>query len=161
MTDYSTLLRDRVTLKCRCIDRVFFQAYVPKLQSVGQVCIFLRWRKKFKIPSSAAFGKLGDAFVKSIRQYARSNGIPVIAFKKGENKEKIARPYFEAAAQEGKPLPGEAGKPKDSRIRSTRIWNGEGRWSMSITSISIFGTRNVGPLSGRPTHTHPIQSGCI
>jgi hypothetical protein len=102
MTDYSTLLRDRVTLKCRCIDRVFFQAYVPKLQSVGQVCIFLRWRKKFKIPSSAAFGKLGDAFVKSIRQYARSNGIPVIAFKKGENKEKIARPYFEAAAQEGK-----------------------------------------------------------
>ena len=26
----------------------------------------------------------------------------MIAFKKGENKEKIARPYFEAAAQEGK-----------------------------------------------------------
>jgi len=38
MADYATLLRDHVTLKCRCIDRMFFQAYVPKLQSVGQVC---------------------------------------------------------------------------------------------------------------------------
>jgi hypothetical protein len=43
---------------------MFFQAYVPKLQSVGQVCIFLRWQRKFKIPSSAAFGKIGEAYVK-------------------------------------------------------------------------------------------------
>ena len=40
MADYATLLRDHVTLKCRSIDRIFLQAYVPKLQSVGQVCIF-------------------------------------------------------------------------------------------------------------------------
>jgi hypothetical protein len=32
MPDYFTLLRDRVTLKCRSIDRIFLQAYVPKLQ---------------------------------------------------------------------------------------------------------------------------------
>ena len=61
MADYASLLRDHVTLKCRCIDRVFLQAYVPKLQSVGQVCTFLRWIKGFKIPSSAAFGKIGSA----------------------------------------------------------------------------------------------------
>lgn len=61
MPDYVTLLRDRVTLKCRSIDRLLLQAYVPKLQSVGQVCIFLRWLRKFKVPSSAAFGKIGDA----------------------------------------------------------------------------------------------------
>jgi hypothetical protein len=42
--DSATLLRDYVTLKCRSIDRNFLQAYVLKLQSVGQVCIFLRWR---------------------------------------------------------------------------------------------------------------------
>ena len=39
MADYATLLRDHVTLKVRSIDRIFLQAYVPKLQSVGQVCI--------------------------------------------------------------------------------------------------------------------------
>ena len=62
MANYATLLRDHVTLQYRSIDRIFLQAYVPKLQSVGQVCIFLRWQRKFKIPSSAAFGKIGDAY---------------------------------------------------------------------------------------------------
>jgi hypothetical protein len=35
MADCATLLRDHVTLKCRCIDRIFLQAYVPKLQVGG------------------------------------------------------------------------------------------------------------------------------
>ena len=41
MADYATLLRDHVTLTCRSVDRIFLQAYVPKLQSVGGVCQFL------------------------------------------------------------------------------------------------------------------------
>src|SRR5687768_3340408 len=102
MTNYATLLRDHVTLKCRSIDRVFFQAWVPQLQSVGQVCNFLRWGRDFKIPSSAAFGKIADAFVKSVRKFAQENNIPVVHFKKGQNKEKLVLPYIEAAAQEGK-----------------------------------------------------------
>lgn len=102
MADYATLLRDHVTLKCRSIDRIFLQAYVPKLQSVGQVCIFLRWQRKFKIPSSAAFGKIGDAYVQAIHDFAKKENIPVVQFKKGENKEEKARPYIETAAREGK-----------------------------------------------------------
>jgi hypothetical protein len=102
MPDYFTLLRDRVTLKCRSIDRIFLQAYVPKLQSVGQVCIFLRWQRKFKIPSSAAFGKIGAAYVEAVHEFAKGNGIPVVRFEKKQNKEKTARPYLEAAARQGK-----------------------------------------------------------
>ncbi|MEB2364121.1 MAG: hypothetical protein OZ929_22510 [Bryobacterales bacterium] len=102
MADYATLLRDHVTLECRSIDRIFLQAYVPKLQSVGQVCIFLRWRRKFRIPSSAAFGKIGDGYVKAVHEYAKKNEIPVVHFQKGQNKEEVARPYLEAAAREGK-----------------------------------------------------------
>ena len=52
MTDYSTVLRDHVTLSCRSIDRIFLQAHVPKLQTVGWVCQFLRWQRGFSIPSS-------------------------------------------------------------------------------------------------------------
>src|SRR6266436_2702690 len=102
MPDYFTLLRDRVTLKCRSIDRIFLQAYVPKLQSVGQVCIFLRWQRKFKIPSSAAFGKIGEEYVKAVYRFAEAHHIPVVHFKKGQDKEAVARPYLEAAANEGK-----------------------------------------------------------
>src|SRR5207244_8214025 len=101
MIDYATLLRDHVTLKCRSIDRIFLQAYVPKLQTVGLVCTFLRWQRKFKIPSSAAFGKIGEEYVKAVHRFAEAHHIPVVHFKKGENKEAIARPYLEAAAQEG------------------------------------------------------------
>jgi hypothetical protein len=58
MADYATLLRDHVMLTCRSVDRIFLQAYVPKLQSVGGVCQFLYWQKGFSIPSSAAFTTL-------------------------------------------------------------------------------------------------------
>src|SRR5215469_7079 len=98
MTHYATLLRDHVTLRCRSIDRILLQAYVPKLQAVGEVCKFLRWQRKYPIPSSAAFGKIGAAYVKAIYRFAEANQIPVVHFKKGEKKEETAGPYLEAAA---------------------------------------------------------------
>jgi len=101
MADYATLLRDHVTLTCRSVDRIFLQGYVPKLQSVGLVCRFLRWVRRVPIPSSAAFGKIGEAYVAQVHRYAKAKGIPVVHFKKGENKEAFARPLLDAAAAEG------------------------------------------------------------
>ena len=101
MTDYATLLRERTTLACRCIDRIFLQAYVPKLQSVGQVCNFLHHQKGFPIPSSAAFDRIGEAYVKDIHRYAEAQGVPVVHFERSDKKEEIARPLIEAAAREG------------------------------------------------------------
>jgi hypothetical protein len=102
MADYATLLRDHVTLTCRPVDRIFLQAYVPRLQSVGMVCQFLRWQRGYFLPSSAAFGKIGDGYVAEVHKFAKANGIPVRHFAKGEKKEQIARPYIEAAAAGGK-----------------------------------------------------------
>lgn len=75
MADDATLLRDHVTLTCRSIDRLFLQAYVPKLQSVGQVCLFLNRQRGFKIPSSAAFGQIGEAYVAAIHRWAAVEGV--------------------------------------------------------------------------------------
>ncbi|MGH3305505.1 MAG: hypothetical protein ACRDOK_28350 [Streptosporangiaceae bacterium] len=101
MADYATLLRDHVTLTCRPVDRIFLQAYVPRLQSVGMVCQFLRWQRGYPIPSSAAFGKIGDGCVAEVHEFAKANGIPVRHFVRGEKKKQIARPYIEAAAAGG------------------------------------------------------------
>ena len=101
MADYATLLRDHVTLTCRSIDRIFLQAYVPKLQSVGQVCLFLHRQRGFSIPSSAAFGQIGEAYVAAIHRWAEANGVPIRYFAKGDNKEKIAEPLLRAAAEQG------------------------------------------------------------
>src|SRR5437868_4938130 len=100
MADYAALLRDHITLTCRSIDRLFLQAYVPQLQSVGQVCTFLN-RRGFNIPSSAAFGQIGEAYVAAIHRWAEANGVPIRYFAKGENKEKIAEPLLRAAAEQG------------------------------------------------------------
>lgn len=101
MTDYSTLLGDHVTLTCRSIDRIFLQAYVPKLQTVGWVCQYLRWQRGYPIPSSAAFGKIGAGYVAEVHRFAAAHGIPVRHFAKGENKGKVARPLIDQAAAEG------------------------------------------------------------
>ena len=92
MATIRSLLRDRVTLQVRSVDRLFLQAYVPKLQSVGWVCQFLRWQRGYPIPSSSAFGKIGDGYVRAVHRFAEANDIPVIHFGKGDNKEAIARP---------------------------------------------------------------------
>ena len=100
MAGYATLLRDHVTLACRSVDRIL-QAYVPRLQTVGWVCQFLRWQRGYVIPSSAAFGKIGQAYAEEVYRFAKEHGVPVRRFAKGESKEEIARPLMEAAAAEG------------------------------------------------------------
>ncbi|MGH2703992.1 MAG: hypothetical protein ACRDJ4_02520, partial [Actinomycetota bacterium] len=58
--------------------------------------------KGFPIPSSAAFGKIGDAYVSSIHHFAETEGVPVVHFAKGENKEEVARRLLKAAPDHGK-----------------------------------------------------------
>ena len=139
MTDYATLLRDRVTLTCRCVDRIFLQAYVPNLQTPGLVARFLLGRG-FPYPSSAALGKLGDAYVESIHRYAETNDIPVVYFKKGESKEEFVRPYVKAAAEVGEARSCSSASPRRRRRCGDRgrrrapstgaapSRSGDGRW---------------------------------
>ena len=102
MTDYATLLRDHVTLKVRSIDRIFRQAYVPNLQTVGLVCRFLRWERNFRIPSSAAFGIIGEQYTKAIDLFAAQRKIPRLQFQKGQDKEELARPYWKPQRKRAK-----------------------------------------------------------
>jgi hypothetical protein len=105
MADYATSLRGPVTLRCRSIDRIFLQAYVPKLQSVGLMCRFLCWPRKFFVPSSTAFGKIGDEDVARVHRFVANHDIPVVYFDREKTrrkekivKEEVARPFLEAAA---------------------------------------------------------------
>jgi hypothetical protein len=37
----ATILRDHVSLSTSCVDRLYLNGYVPRLQSTGQLCAFL------------------------------------------------------------------------------------------------------------------------
>jgi hypothetical protein len=97
----SSLLADRVTLQVRSVDRLFFQGYVPRLQTQFQVIRFLLDRG-FPIPSPAVLGRIGRAYVRAVERFVVDNEIPVVRFVKGDVKEEIAREYFKAAERDGR-----------------------------------------------------------
>ena len=97
----SSLLADHVTLQVRSVDRLFLQAYVPRLMTQGQVIRFLLDRG-FPIPSPAVLGKIGREYVEQIDAFVAEHEIPVVRFVKGDVKEEIARKYFSAAEREGR-----------------------------------------------------------
>jgi hypothetical protein len=97
----ASLLRDRVTLQVRSVDRLFLQGYVPRLMTAGQVVRFLLDRGN-PIPSPALLGKIGRAYVREVERFAAERKIPVVRFRKGESKEEAARPYLERAEVEGR-----------------------------------------------------------
>ena len=68
MATISRLLADRVTLQVRSVDRLFFQGYVPRLQTQFQVIRFLLDRG-FPIPSPAALGRIGREYVSAVERF--------------------------------------------------------------------------------------------
>jgi hypothetical protein len=101
MATIASVLRDRVSLQVNCVDRIFLAGYVPKLQSEGIVVRFLLDRG-FPIPSPAALGKIGEAYVRAVERFAARDRIPVVHFKKGESKEQVARRYMRKAERDGR-----------------------------------------------------------
>ena len=101
MATISSLLADHVTLQVRSVDRLFFQGYVPRLQTQFQVIRFLLDRG-FPIPSPVVLGRIGGAYVKAVERFITDHEIPVVRFVKGDVKEDIAREHFKAAEREGR-----------------------------------------------------------
>ena len=101
MATISSLLADHVSLQVRSVDRLFLQAYVPRLMTQGQVIRFLLDRG-YPIPSPAMLGKIGREYVEQIDAFIAENKIPVVRFVKGDVKEEVARKQFEAAEREGR-----------------------------------------------------------
>ncbi len=64
MATIRSLLRERVTLRVRSVDRILLHAWVPKLMSAGGLIGFLLDRG-FRIPSPALLGRNGERYVDS------------------------------------------------------------------------------------------------
>ena len=101
MATISSLLADHVTLQVRSVDRLFFQGYVPRLQTQFQVIRFLLDRG-FPIPSPAVLGRIGREYVSAVDQFIVEREIPVVRFQKGDVKEEVAREHFQTAEREGR-----------------------------------------------------------
>ena len=84
MPNVHELIRDHVTLSIRCLDRLYAHAYLPKLQTSGGLCYFLRDHLGHPIPSPALFAPMLDRFVGAIKTYASTQDVPLITFERGQ-----------------------------------------------------------------------------
>ena len=83
------LLKDHVTLSVSCVDRLYINGYLPKLQRPGQLAWFLGHHLGARIPSLALLKPVRDRFVASVRALAQRHEIPKIPFERGQRKDDV------------------------------------------------------------------------
>lgn len=93
MPNVAEIIKEHVTLELRCLDRLYLNAYIPRLQSGGGVVDFLVRACRQKIASPAILGQLTDAFKAQLRRWATQHDIPWREFRKGERKDTIVQRY--------------------------------------------------------------------
>jgi hypothetical protein len=89
----ASILKDHVTLEVESLDRMYLNAYVPRLQYAGGVVGFFRQHRGQPIASSALMSPLTRDFVASIERFVKTHSLPLITFEKGQDKDKIAAQY--------------------------------------------------------------------
>jgi hypothetical protein len=78
VVNINDVLDGHVVLDLQCLDRVYLNGYVPKLEVGGQVVTFLTEHLGNPLPSPALFKQVGDRFRDAVRHFAETNGIPVL-----------------------------------------------------------------------------------
>ena len=96
------MVAGHVTLDVSCLDRLYLNCYVAKLQTAGGVVYFFHHHRGKPIVSPALFEPIGERFRRDIKDWARANGITVITFKAGDRKADVMAPYLQAAAGSGR-----------------------------------------------------------
>ena len=93
------VLGGHVVLDIECLDRVYLNAYVPILQSSGQVVAFMTQHLGMPIPSPALLDKIGQRFRRAVESFAEANGIPWVRFSKDDRKADVMAPYLRPAGR--------------------------------------------------------------
>ncbi len=96
------LLEGHVGLDVRCLDRIYLNGYVPKLQVAGQVVGFMTRHLGLPIPSPAIMEKIGARFRREVSKFAQDNRVPVVNFDKADRKIDRMGPYVAAQAKTGR-----------------------------------------------------------
>jgi hypothetical protein len=70
------VLDGHVALDIQCLDRIYLNAYIPRLQISAQVVAFLSAHLGHRFPSSALFNQLGQRFRRTVAAYAQPTTSP-------------------------------------------------------------------------------------
>jgi hypothetical protein len=88
------ILAKHVTLELECVDRMYLNVYVPRLQSPRQIAWFFHMHRGMSFASSALMAPMSHAFVETLLAFARREGAPLVRFEKGTKKEDVAAEHL-------------------------------------------------------------------
>jgi hypothetical protein len=81
------LLEDKVELDIEGIDRLYLNAYQPRLQTGGGVVGFFRAHRGAVVASTTLMAPMSQAFVAAIQRFAKTEGVEIVHFAKGQRKD--------------------------------------------------------------------------
>lgn len=88
------VLREHVVSEIECIDRMYLNVYVPKLQFELGLIGFLHRQLGMTVNSTAPFAAITNAFNRAIQRFAAVSDIPVIRLEKGVRKDDVMHEYL-------------------------------------------------------------------
>ena len=80
------LQKEHVLMELECIDRMYLNAYVPKLTSEAGVAGFVRGYLGHRFASTKAVAQMTESFVESIMEFALEYQIDLVRFQKGASR---------------------------------------------------------------------------
>jgi hypothetical protein len=96
------VLARHVVFELECIDRIYCNLYVPKLQRDLGVVGFIREYLGKPVASTAVLAERTGAFYAEIRAFAGRNGISVVEFRAGQRKDDVMRERLAQFLAEGR-----------------------------------------------------------
>src|SRR5215469_5367383 len=76
------VLQKHIVLEVECIDRMYLNAIVPRLQITEGAVSYIRHQRKAQVASTNAVEPMTRAFVAHIERFAQENQIPIVGFLK-------------------------------------------------------------------------------
>ena len=83
------ILREHGTLEVECIDRMYLNVYVPRLQSERGVVGFFRFHRGHAFASSALMDPISKAFIRALEAFAARERVPLLTFAPGQDKDTV------------------------------------------------------------------------
>lgn len=77
------VLDGHVALDIQCLDRIYLNAYIPRLQTSAQVVAFLSRHLGYPFPSPALFNQIGQRFRRAVARLRRGQRHRVGAVRQG------------------------------------------------------------------------------
>ena len=83
------VLAEHVTFEVECIDRMYCNVYVPRLQYAAGLVGYVHHQLGLPVASTAPLGQITERFTKDVRAYARRHQVPWVDFAKGQRKDDV------------------------------------------------------------------------